>query len=179
MAADKNPITSQEQYNEVRARIEELIREATTKGMLDPEADNEYIREIGRLARLTAEYEDTSMNILPLRRKDPLDDVIDDYITRQMKEIERDIEEMEKMAQSLLAIQVNIEQGTDGNYSAYIADEGCEFGCIGEGKTVDDTKADFLKAVEEMKAVYAEEGKHFPDVEFFFNYEAKEDVSES
>ena len=66
-------------------------------------------------------------------------------------------------------IHVAIEQGTDGTYSAYIADEDCEFGCIGEGKTIEETKADFMKAVEDMKAVYAGEGKKFPCVEFEFN----------
>lgn len=130
----KEIITSQEQYNEVRAQIEKLIREATEKGMLEPDADNEYTREIGRLAKLTAAYEDNYLNILPLH-----------------------------------AVQVNIEQGPDGNYSAYIANEDCEFGCIGEGKTIEETKADFMKAVEDMKSVYAGEGKKFPCVEFEFN----------
>lgn len=47
MKENYTSITSQEQYNEVRTQIEELIHEATTKGMLDPEVDNEYIRESG------------------------------------------------------------------------------------------------------------------------------------
>lgn len=102
MKENYTPITSQEQYNEVRAQIEGLIHEATTKGILKPEADNEYTREIGRLAKLTAEYEDKYMNILPLKGKDPLNDVIDDYIARQLKEIEEDIEDIEEMAKSLL-----------------------------------------------------------------------------
>ena len=131
----KEIITSQEQYNEVRARIEHLIHEATAKGMLEPDADNEYTQEIGKLAKMTAEYEDNYMNILPLK-----------------------------------TVHVAIEQGTDGSYSAYIADKDCEFGCIGEGKTMDEAKADFHEAVEDMKAVYAEEEKAFPKVEFEFCY---------
>ena len=67
--------------------------------------------------------------------------------------------------------QVIIERGVDGGYSAFIADNNCEFGCIGEGSTVDETKADFLLAVEDMKAVYAEEGTPFPEVEFVFSYD--------
>ena len=130
----KEIITSQEQYNEVRAQIEKLIHEATAKGMLESDADNEYTREIGKLAKMTATYEDNYMNILPLQ-----------------------------------TIHVAMEQGTDGSYSAYIADEDCEFGCIGEGKTIEETKADFMKAVEDMKTVYAEEGKDFPKVAFEFN----------
>jgi len=102
MKENQTSITTLEQYNEVHAQIEGLIHEATTKGMLEPEADNEYTREIGRLAKLTAEYEDKYMNILPLREKDPLTHAIEDYVARQLKEIEGDIEEMEKMAKSLL-----------------------------------------------------------------------------
>lgn len=134
MTENNTSITSQEQYNEVRAQLENLIREATEKGMLESDADNEYTRKIGKLARLTATYEDQFMSLLKHQ-----------------------------------TIHVAIEHGTDGTYSAYIADEDCEFGCIGEGKTIEETKADFMKAVEDMKAVYAEEGKDFPKVEFEFN----------
>ena len=52
-------------------------------------------------------------------------------------------------------INVVIERGIDGSFSAYIADDNCEFGCIGEGKSVEETKADFMKAVGEMQEVYA------------------------
>lgn len=134
MTENNTSITSQEQYNEVRAQLENLIREATEKGMLESDADNEYTRKIGKLARLTATYEDQFMSLLKHQ-----------------------------------TIHVAIEQGTDGTYSAYVADEDCEFGCIGEGKTIEETKADFMKAVEDMKAVYAGEGKDFPKVEFEFN----------
>lgn len=68
-------------------------------------------------------------------------------------------------------INVVIERGIDGSFSAYIADDNREFGCIGEGKSVEETKADFMKAVGEMQEVYAEEGSKFPDVEFDFIYD--------
>ena len=68
-------------------------------------------------------------------------------------------------------INVVIERGIDGSVSAYIAEDNCEFGCIGEGKSVEETKADFMKAVGEMQEVYAEEGSKFPDVEFDFIYD--------
>ena len=68
-------------------------------------------------------------------------------------------------------INVVIERGIDGSFSAYIADDNCEFGCIGEGKSVEETKADIMKAVGEMQEVYAEEGSKFPDVEFDFIYD--------
>ena len=68
-------------------------------------------------------------------------------------------------------INVVIERGIDGSFSAYIADDNCEFDCIGEEKSVEETKADFMKAVGEMQEVYAEEGSKFPDVEFDFIYD--------
>lgn len=68
-------------------------------------------------------------------------------------------------------INVVIERGVDGTYSAFIADKHCEFGCIGEGKSVEETKKDFLAAVDEMKEVYQMNGKPFPDVEFNFIYD--------
>ncbi len=72
-------ITTREQYDEISNRINELIRIATQKGMLEPNADNEYIREISRLAKLCAEYEDNYLNILPLKAKNPLIKAIEDY----------------------------------------------------------------------------------------------------
>lgn len=79
-------ITTRKEYDEVRNRVNELIKEATQKGMLEPNADNEYIREIGRLAKLSAEYEDNYLNILPLKVKNPLIKAIEDYFySRDMK----------------------------------------------------------------------------------------------
>lgn len=72
-------ITTREQYDEVRSRVDSLIKEATQKGMLEPGADNEYVREISRLAKLSAEYEDNYLNILPLRVKNPLIQTLEDY----------------------------------------------------------------------------------------------------
>ncbi len=60
-------ITTREQYNDVRSHVNKLIEEAAQKGMLEPEADNEYIREISRLAKLSAEYENEYLNVLPLK----------------------------------------------------------------------------------------------------------------
>lgn len=68
-------------------------------------------------------------------------------------------------------INVVIERGVDGTYSAFIADNNCKFGCIGEGKNVEETKNDFLAAVEDMKEVYQMNGKEFPEAEFIFTYD--------
>ena len=79
-------ITTREQYDEVRSHVNSLIKEATQKGMLEPGADNEYVREISRLAKLSDEYEDTYLNILPLRVKNPLLQALEDYFYgRNMK----------------------------------------------------------------------------------------------
>ncbi len=78
-----NCILTREQYDAVRSRVNELIKEATKYGMLEPGMDNEYIREIGRLAKLSAEYEDNYMNILPLREKNPLIQNIEDFFSKR------------------------------------------------------------------------------------------------
>jgi hypothetical protein len=62
-------LTSRKKYDETKARVEALIAEATAKGMLEPEMDNEYTREIARLSKLMASYEDEYLGILPLRQK--------------------------------------------------------------------------------------------------------------
>jgi hypothetical protein len=63
-----------EQYEAVRIRVDELIREASAMGMLESEYDNEYTREIGRLANLGADYENEYMEFkyLKVRKKTPL-----------------------------------------------------------------------------------------------------------
>jgi len=57
-------LTTRNEYDAVRAHIELLIKEATDGGHFsDPEGDNEYIREFGRLAKLSALYEDEFMDL--------------------------------------------------------------------------------------------------------------------
>lgn len=48
--------------------------------------------------------------------------------------------------------KVFIEKSESG-YSAYIGDTPLEFGCIGEGKTVEETIKDFLGTFEAMKRI--------------------------
>ena len=50
-------LTSRNEYNDVKQRVEQLIAEATAKGMLEPEMDNEYTRKIAELSRQMAAYE--------------------------------------------------------------------------------------------------------------------------
>jgi predicted XRE-type DNA-binding protein len=68
-------INSRELFDEMSAYCDALIDEATANGALsDPESDNEYIREIGRIGNLCANYEDTKMsfNHITVRGRSPL-----------------------------------------------------------------------------------------------------------
>ena len=81
MKEDRNmaKLTTRKQYDEVKARVEQLIAEATQKGMLEPDMDNDYTQEIALLSQQMADYEDEYLNILPLRQKSPLIASIEDY----------------------------------------------------------------------------------------------------
>ena len=76
-------LTTRKQYDEAKARVETLIAEATTKGLLEPDMDNAYTQEIALLSKQMAAYEDEYLNIylniLPLRQKSPLISSIEDY----------------------------------------------------------------------------------------------------
>jgi len=74
-----NKLTTRKEYDEIKAKVEALIAEATDKGMLEPEMDNEYTRQISDFSKLMAQYEDEYMDILPLREKTPLIRSIEDY----------------------------------------------------------------------------------------------------
>ena len=85
----KKKLTTRQEYAETKAIVEALISEATEKGMLEPEMDNEYTRQISELSKLMATYEDEYMDVLPLREKSPLIRSIEDYFyARNMKQKE-------------------------------------------------------------------------------------------
>lgn len=67
--------------------------------------------------------------------------------------------------------EVIIERGPDGTYSAYIGSDNVPFGLIGDGKTVQETMADFINSADEMKEYYKEQGKEFPEIEWKFKYD--------
>lgn len=74
-------------------------------------------------------------------------------------------------------VKVFIEIAEKG-YSAYMDDSPLEYGCIGEGATVEETIADFKNCYDEMKTHYAEEGKSFSEAEFEFYYDTASFLSE-
>lgn len=68
-------------------------------------------------------------------------------------------------------IKVVIERGDDGTYSAYMDNYSYDFHLVGDGKTVEEAKENFMQAVEEMRNYYSEQGRVFPEVEFRFVYD--------
>ena len=67
-------------------------------------------------------------------------------------------------------VNVFIEKGGDGSYGAYVDlnDNTLNYGLLGEGATVEETKADFLASYEEMKESFELDGKPFQEAEFNF-----------
>lgn len=72
-------ITTQEEYNDVKQQVENLISVATQKGMLEPDMDNEYTRKIAELSRKMADYENDYLGLRTLRVKSPLVQSIENY----------------------------------------------------------------------------------------------------
>lgn len=66
-------------YDDVKHQVEILIAEATQKGLLEPEMNNEYTRKIAELSRKMADYENDYLGLETLRVKNPLVKRIEDY----------------------------------------------------------------------------------------------------
>lgn len=69
-----------------------------------------------------------------------------------------------------LVIKVYIEKSTYG-FSAYMGEDSLNYGCIGEGKTVQETIADFKDAYQEIKEYHSREGIPFQEATFVFYYD--------
>lgn len=67
-------------------------------------------------------------------------------------------------------VKVYIEK-SDYGYSAYMDDTPLDYSCLGEGKTVEETIADFKSAYAEMKEHYAKNGKRFEEVKCEYYYD--------
>ena len=68
-------IITRDDYEKLMSHVKKLIAEATEIGALDdPEADNEYIHEIGRLSCLGADYENEHIRFehIKVKKKSPL-----------------------------------------------------------------------------------------------------------
>ncbi len=62
-------ITTKKEYDAVKLQVEQLIAEATQKGMLESEMDNAYTQKISELCKVMADYEDNVMHLFPLKQK--------------------------------------------------------------------------------------------------------------
>lgn len=71
----------------------------------------------------------------------------------------------------MIDVQVTIERGLDGSYTAHFSDERMPFGLIGDGHSVGEAVADFYQTNEDMRAYYAQAGKPFPEVNYNFVYD--------
>ena len=67
-------------------------------------------------------------------------------------------------------VKVYIEKSEYG-FSAYMDDTPLSYGCIGEGKTVEETIEDFNLSYQDFKKIYAEWGKPFEEIEYEFFYD--------
>ena len=72
-----------------------------------------------------------------------------------------------------MGANITISRGKDGRYQANMDFyEDLPFGLYGEGDIVEETIADFHVSFDEMKSLFSDEGKAFPDdVEFNFVYD--------
>lgn len=76
-----------------------------------------------------------------------------------------------------IKVKVFIEKAESG-YSAYMDDSPLDYGCIGEGPTVEATIEDFLEGYKEMKEHYTAERKPFAEADFEFCYDTASFLSE-
>ena len=76
-------ITNQKEYNLLVEHLELLIQTATREGYLSEQnADNEYTRQIGKLSRLCARYENEFMTF-DFKVKSPLLQTIQDEVSKR------------------------------------------------------------------------------------------------
>jgi antitoxin component HigA of HigAB toxin-antitoxin module len=79
-------LTTRQEYDEALAYTKSLIVEATQKGFLNsPDANNEYVREIGRIGNMCADYEDTNIQFdyITVRDRSPLVRVVQEEMYKR------------------------------------------------------------------------------------------------
>lgn len=63
-----------------------------------------------------------------------------------------------------------IVEPADCGFSAYMADSGLDYSCIGEGTSTEETVEDFKRSYEGMRDYFKETGRPFEEVEFDFRF---------
>ena len=79
-------LNTRQEYDEALAYTKLLIVEATQKGFLSsPDVNNEYVREIGRIGNMCADYEDAKMefNHITVRDRSPLVRVVQEEMYKR------------------------------------------------------------------------------------------------
>ncbi len=68
-----------------------------------------------------------------------------------------------------------IEIGKDSTYDIYTNDNNLGFMLLGQGKTIEEAKADFLRNRDELVELYKKRGEHFDfdHLEFEYKYDTK------
>jgi len=69
-----------------------------------------------------------------------------------------------------MKIKAIIETGKDLDYDIYTNDESLDFMLLGQGKTIEEAKKDFLQCKEDMKREFATAGKPFDFDNLEFEY---------
>ena len=67
-------------------------------------------------------------------------------------------------------VKVFVEKAEFG-YSAYMEDAGLDYGCNGEGKTVEEAIDDFKKAYDDIRLYYQRHNKPFEEIHYDFFYD--------
>ena len=67
-------------------------------------------------------------------------------------------------------VKVYIEKAEFG-FSAYMEEAHLDYGCIGEGSTVEETIDDFNKSLGGIRDYYIKQGKHFEEIDYDFYYD--------
>lgn len=69
-------------------------------------------------------------------------------------------------------VKVYIVRESDGSYSSYMDDRAnFPYGLIGEGSTVVEAMNEWNRAYDDMRKIFEEEGRNFPEVNFSFAYD--------
>lgn len=69
-----------------------------------------------------------------------------------------------------MKVKAIIETGKDLDYDIYTDDESLDFMLLGQGKSIEEAKSDFLKCKEEMKQEFVAAGKSFDFDNLDFEY---------
>lgn len=68
-------------------------------------------------------------------------------------------------------VKAIIEKGRDGRFSIYSSDDTLPYLVTGTGATIEEARQVFLGGYDDIRRVFAEDGREFPEAEFEFIYD--------